>query len=66
MTSKSPASMTRPSLCAAPGSDFRCPRCNRRAKFVRTRYFARGTADAYTCENKKCTYYLLYFYNDHP
>lgn len=64
--SKSPKITTPPSLCAAPGSDFRCPRCNDRAKFIGTRYFERGTADAYTCGNKKCTYYMLYFYDDHP
>jgi len=46
--------------------DFLCPKCNIRAKFIRTRYFIRGTADVYMCRNKKCTYYTLYFYNDHP
>ena len=53
---------------------FKCPRCNRRAEYIRTRraeyirtrYFERGTADVYTCNNKACVWYLAYFYNDHP
>jgi hypothetical protein len=61
-----PKRTARHSLRAAIGSDFRCPGCNGRAKFIQTRYFERGTADVYTCRNKKCTYYMLYFYNDHP
>lgn len=39
-----------------------CPKCHRKATFIRDRHFKDGSGKVHTCENKKCKLYMLYFY----
>jgi hypothetical protein len=39
-----------------------CPKCGQKAEFVRIRNMPSGPLPVWTCNFKKCTYYMLYFY----
>ena len=42
----------------------RCPKCRKPATYIRTRYFEDSKAVVWMCDNPKCEYNGLYFYDD--
>lgn len=43
-----------------------CPKCEQPGTFIRTRYFAGGTADVWMCVTQGCPSYRLYWHKDNP
>jgi hypothetical protein len=39
-----------------------CPKCNQPGKFVRHRYFEKSTTEVWTCVNRDCQWFDLYWY----